>query len=451
MTRKIAIVGASTEGFIQLAQLLKYRRDDGIDTFPDDEYVLIHDPNIVFDKLTTGVGQALHEVLEREIYFTKSWLQKYCDGVDNCGYKYVGWGNDTEKNFMLTGCGISFDMVKFRQMFLDDGGKIFGHGVKIIEQVIDSFEPGEDKCIINGEEYDYVIDCGERQPLKWDDDYMNPSVQFTNSYVSIEKPQKGDFSFIFEYAAKYGHVIGMPFANGQRWTYCYDNNINTEEEIREDFATIFPDEDITQYESSAYSWRPRVSNYVVHPDYKRYMRNGVALIDIEPSLSRSQFAEIIGDLICPYLFEEGDRQREEKNQNLLLNYQGFVLSTLQAFMSFSYQYGSRHESEFWDRVESEAADYLDSPVFTHPTVFPGKSFRNQILNDDFREEDYRIVHHRQEGRGAFGGGLPFNWMNNSNCFYEFAIGLGAPYSNYMSTIGSVQPPEEYGTIGYDIV
>ena len=86
MSRKIAIVGASMEGFMQLALLINNNRYDGMEEFGDDEYTLIHDPDKVYPYMMTGAGVAFQEVLEREILFTKRWLEKYCDGDDSCGY-----------------------------------------------------------------------------------------------------------------------------------------------------------------------------------------------------------------------------------------------------------------------------------------------------------------------------------------------------------------------------
>lgn len=447
MPRKIAVVGASIEGFLQLALLINFRRGEGSEHFSDDVYTLIHDPDKVYPYLTNGVSQLFYETLEREIPFTVSFLKKYCNGVDVNGYKYVGWGNRTDKNFVVSGNNITFDVEKFRQKFIENGGKVFGPNCHIIEQSIDSFEVDEDKCSINGVDYDFVIDCTEKNPLGWEDDYMSPSVDFTNSFVMYTKPIAGDFDFIFEYAGKYGHMIGMPLIDKQIWVYCYDNNINTEEQVREDFASIFPDEDVTNYETNTHSWRPRISNYVMHPN-KRYFRNGNALMNIEPCMARSQTCELSGEFICRYLFADTDRGKEETAHLMMINYQGFVLSTVQAFMSFSYQYGSRHDTEFWNNIESRSAKYLDNPCFKHPTILPGKPFRNEMLNEKFQDEDFKLLHHQQNMVEQ--SILPYRWMENLNMFYDYALGLGAPYAHYMNTFADVDPPEPFGTIGYDL-
>ena len=93
---------------------------------------------------------------------------------------------------------------------------------------------------------------------------MNPSIDLTNSYVMIEKPVAGDWNYTIQYAAKHGHITGLPLTDKQIWIYLYDNNLNTVEEIREDFASVFPDENLDEYKIYEYTFKPKVSNYILH-------------------------------------------------------------------------------------------------------------------------------------------------------------------------------------------
>ena len=450
MSRKIAVIGACMEGFLQLCDLVNNKRyGDGLTKYKDDEYVLIHDPSKVSPYSLNGAGLAFQEMMESEIFFTKRWLKKYCDAVEGCGYKYVGWGNRRDKNFVVQGCSHMIDMDKFRAKFIEDGGKIFGDFVTIKEEKIDSFLVDEQKVTINGEEYDYVIDCSEELPMIGEEDYMNPSVMFTNSYALVEKPIAGDFNYTIQYAAKHGHVTGLPLQSKQIWIYLYDSNITSRAEVWADFHDIFPDEDMTEYKSYESTFRPRVSNYILHPDNKRYFRNGNALINIDPGSpgTSAQYSMFASAQICRYLFNEAARNDEIVSQELQLNYNHYVLQTLQSFICFSYQYGSRYDTPFWNKVSKEAREYLDEPYFTMPSVFPGNPVSQILISDTFTEEDYRISHHLDQGEGA--KLLPYDWMNNSNMFYEYAIGLGAPYADKLSRLGDTDPPEEFGTISYD--
>ena len=55
-----------------------------------------------------------------------------------------------------------------------------------------------------------MIDCTEKNPLGWEMDYMQPSVTFSNSAIMIEIPEKGHWNYTIEYAAKHGHIVGLP-------------------------------------------------------------------------------------------------------------------------------------------------------------------------------------------------------------------------------------------------
>jgi len=129
MKRKIAIVGATMEGFMQLCDLVNNKRyGDGVTKYHDDEYTLIHDPDKVYPHMLSGAGVLFREVMETETFFTNRWLTKYCSGIQGCGYKYVGWGNRTDKNFMLDGCSHHFDIEKFRQEEIDHKNEAYNKG-----------------------------------------------------------------------------------------------------------------------------------------------------------------------------------------------------------------------------------------------------------------------------------------------------------------------------------
>ena len=81
MTRKIAVVGASASGFVQLAslQLTKYNLHS---IFKDDEYVLIHDPDKVYPEMMSGTNPAFFDDLQVLTNLTKRWMEKYADAKD---------------------------------------------------------------------------------------------------------------------------------------------------------------------------------------------------------------------------------------------------------------------------------------------------------------------------------------------------------------------------------
>ena len=116
MGRKIAVVGASPAGFIQLASLVKHKLR--YNKFSEDEFVLIHDPDKVWDDMVSGTTPSFFDELSEVTTISRRWLKKYADATDCHGYKYVGWGKRRDKNTNLAfrfQTAAHFDIAKFRQ------------------------------------------------------------------------------------------------------------------------------------------------------------------------------------------------------------------------------------------------------------------------------------------------------------------------------------------------
>ena len=110
MGRKIAVVGASPAGFVQLASLVKHKLRHK--KFAGDEYVLIHDPDKVYPFLLSPVGTALFGGVESEytsLNLNRSFAHKHFAATDCHGAKFIGWGNNSNFNVNVSvkGGGLS--------------------------------------------------------------------------------------------------------------------------------------------------------------------------------------------------------------------------------------------------------------------------------------------------------------------------------------------------------
>jgi hypothetical protein len=457
MGRRIAIVGASSAGFRQLSSLVKERYIS--EKYKDDEYYLIHDPDKVHRHMWSGTTPSFFDELNEVTTMSRRWLQKYCDAVDCQGQKFIGWGK-AKKNFTLgyrSQCAQHFDIDKFRQAWIQDGGQGFGDNVYIREQTVDSVSINASGCLLNGEEFDYIIDCCDKEPLGWEDDYCAPSFQFVDTAFIVEKPIKGDWDFTIEYAAKYGHITGIPLQDKQLWIYFYDNisrKDTTDKELLKEFADIFPDEDVTKYKHETINWIPKISNYVIHPHNGRYIRNGNSLVHVE-SLSGTyhECHQVMADSIDRYLFWTGeDEDINEVKAHVQETFYDLLGVSYQTMLAFLYQYGSRYKTKFWKKAAEEAAIYLEGDRFLHPSYFPGHKWRDEVLNDKWTWKDYRKLIRLGGETEDIGGRqliMPFVIMNDYTLFAELAIGLGAGYADRFRTLDLVEPPEPFGTIGYN--
>tara|TARA_B100001250_G_scaffold183594_1_gene158011 strand:+ start:278 stop:1630 length:1353 start_codon:yes stop_codon:yes gene_type:complete len=448
MGRKIAVVGASPAGFIQLASLVKHKLR--YNKFSEDEFVLIHDPDKVWDDMVSGTTPSFFDELSEVTTISRRWLKKYADATDCHGYKYVGWGKRRDKNTNLAfrfQTAAHFDIAKFRQELIKDGGKVFGPDVSIIEEKIDSFElVGSTHCTINGVAYDYVIDCTDKQPLYAPLDYSGPTQEFVDTAVVLEKPIAGDWDFTIEYAGKHGHITGVPLQSKQLWTYFYHQSADFND-VMKDFAEAFPDEDISGYKRTVIDWDPRLSNYLAHPDNNRYLRNGLALINIEPLTGcHHECSRVMANVICQWMWGEFE------DDDLMGMYTELIRNDYQPHLCFMYHFGSRHDTPFWQNAVEKSCEYLRGAYFLHPAYFPGKDWLNEILSDDWGSYDYRRLISNEEGDDDLEGRnrvVPYVIMSDYTLFAEICIGFGAPYADKFVTLDMVDPPEEYGTIGYE--
>tara|TARA_B100000927_G_scaffold291321_1_gene292890 strand:+ start:1392 stop:2774 length:1383 start_codon:yes stop_codon:yes gene_type:complete len=457
MSRRIAVVGASAAGFVQLASLQqsKYRLHS---MFKDDEYVLIHDPDKVYNEMMSGTNPAFFDDLQVVTNLTKRWMEKYADARDCHGYKYIGWGQGN-KNFQLSFHSQTaefIDIEMFRNEMLKDGGQCFGNGVKIIEQQIDSVVINESGAKINGEFYDFVIDCTEKNPLFDPHAFGDPSLRPVNTAIILEKPEAGHWDYCIEYAGKYGHMTGIPLKSRQLWIYMYDSvhrKDTTDEEIMKDIQDAFPDDDVSTWKFKKRTWVPRVSNYCVCPHTGRYIRNGAALIDIMPlTATHNECVHIMCDSIGMYthLINEKEKGRQKIVNHIEETYYELLAMDYQAMLSFMYMYGSRFNTKFWKNIKAQAREYLSQERYLHPSFFPGKPWLDEVLNDKWTDEDYKALIHSDEEDDVSGRHkvVPFVIMNDRTLFSELATGLGAPYADRFSALDYCYPPEKFGTIGY---
>ncbi len=452
MSRKIAIVGASIDAFIQLHYLISGKNSSS--EYDEDQIVLIHDPDKVYPFLLSPVGTALFGGVESEytsLNLNRSFAHKHFAATDCHGSKFIGWGNHSNFNVTVTPqVHTHLDIEKFREYFIKDGGKSFGDNISIIEEKIDSFNI--DEYTINGVEYDYIIDCTEKEPLIAPDDYGTPVNSFTNTVMVLEKPFKGDWDFTIQYAAKYGHVIGIPLGDKQLWAYYYDNTKVAGHEIKDDFVTLFPDEHIPCCEPSEYTFtkvehQQKVSNYIIDPTHNRYIRNGRSAFTFEPITCQLQLGvQTLSNIIKDHIYSG------HQMTGTLQNFGEMASEYMLPLVSFMFQYGSIHDNEFWNNAKKVSCDHLELSVYTHP--YDNSDWRDNILTDDWGDKEYKkvltVIEHeetRPDGQTA----LPYRFMEIYSLFYELASGLGASYADKFDSFDIIYPPENFGEIGYTFI
>tara|TARA_B100000427_G_scaffold142420_1_gene118616 strand:- start:3064 stop:4413 length:1350 start_codon:yes stop_codon:yes gene_type:complete len=446
---KIAIVGAGIAGITQLQMLSGIRGSYE----KDDEIVLIHDPDKVYPFFLSSVGNTLLGGYSEQSNFncTRSFAIKHLGATDYYGTKFIGWGNRTDKNFVLSqdggsGGGLHLDIEKLRNYIINDGGKCFGENISVLQQTIDKFDIKENTFNINGVEYDIVIDCTEKQPLFAPDDYGTPIISPSNSTLVAEIPLKGNWDFTIEYAAKYGHITGIPLADKQYWAYHYDNSVDVDD-IRNDFVSIFGEGLISKYHELDYT--PKISNYIIHPEYSSYFRNGnTAYLTETLGFMQNEMEERLAENISEYIYNNGDQDLG----TVLNNFGEIIMEMVLPTISFCFQYGSRWDTDYWTKCKEQAINHLEMPFFKHPQY--ESEWRDNILTDKWGDKEYKKLlnkcyNHALPESSEYTN-IPYFIMMYYTWFYELATGLGASYADKFDTFDMIYPPEKHGEIGYKL-
>ena len=117
-----------------------------------------------------------------------------------------------------------------------------------------------------------------------------------------------------------------------------------------------------------------------------------------------------------------------------------------------YHCGSRYDTDFWINAKKYAREVLNDKRYLHPAYFPGKPWIDDILCDKWDDEEYRRLIRADSELQDIGGRnrvVPLVIMNDYAMFCELAIGLGVSYADRFKVLDMCDPPEDYGTIGYE--
>jgi hypothetical protein len=453
MGRKIAVVGMSPGGLVQLASLVK-ARNAFHEEYGDDEYTLIHDPDKVNNYMLSGTNPAYFDELVEVLNLPRRYLMKYANSTDSAGYKFVGWGAG-KKNFFATynhQLGAHFDIVALRARLLKEGAKAWGYGVSIVEQKIDGFAVEEDGCVVNGVKYDYVIDCTDKEPLYDPGSYGEPKFCLVDTALVVERPLPGDWDYTMEVAAKYGHITGMPYQDKQIWSYNFKRKDHDENEIFADMQTFFPDEDLKSYKWDKIEYNPSTSAYLI--EYGgRYIRNGAAAVQADPLGGvHHELTQLFANFIDEYLYRSAEQDKVQVLEEIQMDFTDALNDSYMGYMAFLYHLGAKPKTAFWKNGKELAREFLKGPAFLHPAFFPGKEWLDEVLSEKWGQKEYmQVLDQNDEVEDAGGriSKMPLVVMSDYCLFFDLAKGLNAPWAKYLTGLETVHPPEKFGTIGYD--
>lgn len=333
---KVAIIGRGTSSIVQACTCLKHGH----------EITIYYDPDV--PTLSVGEGTTPHVdvLLANTIGVTYSKLKDAGIVSIKRGAKFINWGKGKTFIHDLSGFG-NFPNTNYAyhldtRSYNDFVHPILeAHGVRYIPERVTSIQETEESICLNGEHYDFLINCSGWSDNN--DDYEKPS--FTTVNAAFLRPKTytiHEQDHTVHEATEDGWQFHLPFPERGvvRTGYLYNTKyIPDQNTIKEKL-----DED-----GRFVTWKPKKCKFLLKNN--RHAYNGNRLCFIEPLHAYSFMMYIVfSELLCEYL--ETDMTKETVF-NYNLHYRK-VMIEYETEVAFHYQYGSKFNSIFWLEVQSAA-------------------------------------------------------------------------------------------------
>ena len=343
---KIAVIGTGTAGCLQT---LQFSQELNFEYF---ELDWIYDPETpIF-----GIGEAttphIPQVLRRS-KFSTDMLFNELKGSLKYGVRFFNWGKKNkrfEHDFGVGQYGIHMDTSALSTFTLKHIEKIEGTNIKVVAEKVKSIESSPDGCIVNGRNYNFVVDCSGNEPLLYKDEYIESELPTVDSAVIYRKMSPGNWNHTVHFAHENGWMFGIPLRDRQTWGYTFSSKFTTEEEAREGLQKMLPDEDVST--ARYVTWKPQFASFLID-DNGVYARNGNAAGFMEPLQSLSglhthQISKVLVDYV------NDDASKQEVNTAIISSEKEWLEG-----LAYHYQMGSSFDSPFWNDVSERAKKFLE--------------------------------------------------------------------------------------------
>ena len=315
---KISVVGAGNAGCLTALHYAYY----GNGTI---EVELKYDPTVLPEKV--GQGTLLDAPKLLWLALGSDWYSNSIDATPKTGILYEGWGKVNEKfihSFPLNSLALHYSPKKLQDTILSSG----------------LFKVTEDSIVnIEDVDADYVFDCrGKPKSL---DDYEELKSPVNAAILAMKDGVDAGQYWTRSVATPDGWAFVIPnTTNTTSYGYIYNKNISTKDEATKNFESIF------DVEAKDYLY---FSNYVAKNPVVdgRIILNGNRLFFLEPLeasaiQSYSQWVKNTCDVILYQKFGWGHASA------LIKEY----IHQIENFILWHYQFGSKHDTKFWDYAKS---------------------------------------------------------------------------------------------------
>jgi hypothetical protein len=334
---KIAIIGKGTASIITALTCIKNNHDVEIYYDPDNPHISVgesttpHVASLIYEIL----GLHINDLIEEDIASIKY------------GIKFIDWGSGKSFKHVFQNNNIAFhfETQKFNPFInaiLEQNNYI-----KYIPKKVNDYKIDGDKVYIEEKCYDFIVFCSG-----WcnESEYIKPYFETVNSGVLFSEEKIDEHGFTLHKSTEDGWQFGLPFPNKNitKCGYLFDRNKISTNEVKEKLKHL----EI----KNNYEWTPKFSKKIIQNECVAY--NGNKLFFLEPlqALSIYYFIEF-ANFICKYLNE-----RTIENFYKINKKYHYEMWTYQLSLAYHYQYGSIHDSDFWNHTTKKAKEFMSYTI-----------------------------------------------------------------------------------------
>ena len=353
--KRIAIIGAGNAGCINALELKN--------NFPTQcEITIYHSPKKhPIEKVGQGtlpnITQLIQNILDVD------WYNNYIDATIKTGILYEGWGKKQDKMFHpfpMAQTAVHFVPEKLSNLTLESS--LFNVEEKTIydpEQEIDS---------------DIIFDCRGRHNR--DKNNYDTLVSPINSVLlgkRLKLESDHDLIYTRAVATPNGWTFIIPNKDTISYGYLYNNNVTTKHDASEDFIKRF---DVH-----------RVDDHITFDNYAaknmfvgdRTILQGNAYGFIEPleATTVNFYRELCLQASNTIFYGKNPR---EINHDIRGKIQG-----IEAFLLWHYQFGSKHDTPFWEYAKN-------LPFSPEDSIFTNSNVNIKSIPEIWQEAEWNLLH-----------------------------------------------------------
>ena len=450
MGRRIAVIGAGADAVATVCQLISFR-DTQDSVYQDDKITWIRDCSHKVENFGVSVNTLWITALATNTTISTIDYFKRFDAQQKIGLKFIGFGNRRDKNFHTlfdpTEISMHLDERKICDFYWENVENQHFNINRIDKRVNELFFT-EDECIIDGESYDFVVDC-VRGGL-WDKEtyspaYFNP----TDTKLTINRKIPGDWDYTAYIATEHGYLTGIPTQDAQTWVYSYDSDMTTEEEAVEDFNAHCAVKKHCSYKKLESDHK--TSEYCIHEN-RLYARCGRALGLNDDLTGFNNYIETdIGEALGEFIFGDNDRPCNNLQRLEVEDRWRDAQIDQGSLMSFYMQFGTKYrQSDFWISTRDKACRLLEDK-YLHSTERREVYEKLETIPD---EENIRLDYFRHQAeaddkfflrqRMTDESDEPYRMIGPYQSFCQAVYGLGAPYASQFPLMSPLWEPSEKG-------